>query len=277
MKIHELLGATPLKNDKSKSSDELSSQCFVGVEVELERAHSLLNKNWEYWSLKGDGSLRDEGIEIVFNRPYQGTDIILALDEMQSNIEGTPVQCTEYCSTHLHMNFLSSTPDEVMNFLCLYLLFEDGLARFCGPNRENNLFCLTVSNAEEQLEVYRQMYRNRENNILRPISRRGGQRALKYSALNIAALTQYGTIESRLMYGIKEKGVLLRWMNTLMRIRTHALRMNSVQDILVEASAQGLMAFVQEVLGDTLNAEEFFRENELYDAIDRVQYVLTGH
>lgn len=278
-KVYEELGIKPLKGAKSKATNELVSQCFVGIEIELENAGGLARKGYNHWRLEHDGSLRKGGIELVLTEPKQGKDVIAALDEYEDALKGTRAQGTQYCSTHIHMNFLSCTGEDVLKFMFVYLLLEDGLARYCGPNRENNLFCLTVSNAEDQMDVLSDMYRayrDRDDTVVRSVQRHGGQNGLKYSAMNLGALSQYGTIESRLSGALTTKEDALKWINILLSIRQYAINAEGIEDILIQCSALSPLGFAENVLGDMYpEIQEHFREEEVYDAIDRIQDIIS--
>lgn len=278
VKVYEEIGRQPLKGSKSKDTEELVSSSYLGVEIELEDAAALSRKDFKFWNKEYDGSLRRNGLELVFNQPYQGKDAVLAFEELEQAIKGTRAKGTQYCSTHVHLNFLSCTGADVLKFMFVYLLLEDGLARYCGPTRENNLFCLTVSNAEEQLTVLTEMYRayqNPEDSVVSCIARHGGQNALKYSAMNLGALTQYGSIESRLSGALSTKQDLLDWVNILLKIRQYATRAQDLDEILVQCSALSPLGFVESVLGEYYQkVQEHFKETEVYDAIDRIQDIM---
>lgn len=278
-KVYEELGKKPLKGSKDKDTDELVSSAYIGVEIELENAVRLAERNYQYWRVEGDGSLRKGGVELVMNAPYQGTDILAAFDEYEEALKGGRARGTQYCSTHVHMNFLSCTGADVLKFMFVYLLLEDGLARYCGPNRENNLFCLTVSNAEEQMNVLSDMYRayrDKKDTVVRAVLRHGGQNGLKYSAMNLGALSQYGTIESRLSGALTTKDDLLKWVNILLSIRQYAINSADLTDVLIQCSALSPLGFVRAVLGDLYpELQEYFREEEVYDAIDRIQDIMS--
>lgn len=271
-KIYEFIGKTPLEDNPDKDTKELLSKSFIGVEVELEHASGMAQQRLPSWSTKPDGSLRDDGMEFVFRRPKQGTDALKAFEELEEAAKQRPPKSTVYCSTHVHMNFLSSTIMEVLNFVSLYMLVEDALARYCGPDRENNMFCLTVSNAEEQLDMYQELMRTQDINA---ISKRGEGR-VKYSALNLYTLVRFGTVECRLAKGMYTKQELVDWVNLLMCIRRYALRMDTPMDTLIQMSRMGTNDFMKDIFGKYYELlQPHFRDDEIHQGVDRVQFMLS--
>ena len=259
--------------------DTIVGNTAVGVELELENARELAmrirDNDATYWEVTRDDSLRDSGYEFIFRRPLGGKFIERALTRFKEQYD----QCeckprgSVYCSTHVHMNFLDRTPEDVVKFLAVYLLLEDGLARYCGEARVNNLFCLTASNAEDQLQAMADIHANKSLEFIRM----NGERGLKYSALNLVPLTTFGTLESRLGQGMTDPDQIRKWINILLSIKKYSEeQMHSPFDVLEKFSMLGHEGFLKEVFGEYADElREYITQDEMFEGVDRVQYILA--
>jgi len=142
-----------------------------------------------YWTSHRDGSLRNFGIEYVLKNPVSYEDIpdvLFAFGSFARNVKFLPDPVK--CSDHVHLNFMNASARTLGNFLTLYLLYENLLIKYSGPNRFSNMFCLPMRDAEENL-----------NNILKILEIIKGSKGkiseeeCKYSCLNTAAFTHYGS------------------------------------------------------------------------------------
>ena len=276
LKLGAIIGERDLGYNDVQEVPEIPSSVFIGVEVELEHGEGLKRKRWGHWRMVPEPSLRQEGVELVFNKPKAGRDALEAIEELGTKMTAE-AEGTSYCSTHVHLNFLNRTRKEIMNFIYVYLLFEETLVKYAGGTREGNAFALSSAYAEGILETYRDMQKAKNmNQLVRAIIRAGGQGGLKYAALNLGSLTEYGTIESRMMRGLKRKNDILVWVNILLRIYEYSLTIQNVGELLGIVSGVGIQGFVQEVLGDhAVHLEEHLRTEEVYEAIDRIQYIVS--
>lgn len=259
-----------------EKSELLKHHSHIGVEVELEKAYGLathIMKDPETpWEVKGDGSLRDDGYEFVFKKPLAGKDVEQAIDQLSDAIIEHPVSSTVNCSTHVHLDFTKNTLDELFNFIFTYMLVEDTLAEYCGEWRKDNLYCLTFSNAENLVTVVSNMYHDRS---LKPLLRYG-ENMLKYSALNMFTLYRFGTLEVRLAKGLSTKEDLYKWINMVYCIRKYADTVDNPMDLLVDVSRKGVNGLYEDIF------EEYYEElspfvsyENTYDAIDRIQYIIS--
>lgn len=272
-KIHSIVQKANLE-PSTKPSEELVLNEYIGLEVELERASPMVEGvRSSHWAAKGDGSLREDGVEFVFKKPLAGVSAVHAIDVLHKVAAANPPKLSAYCSTHLHINFLDNTLQELKHFISTYMVLEDALARYCGPTRENNAFCLTFSNAEDAVETVRDMY----SKGLGVIRDRGEDR-LKYCALNLFTLYRFGTLEVRLGRPMIDRTELLQWINIMLSIKKYSLGMQSVHDILVDVSSRGTDGFIRKVLGGYADVIlPFVRDEEVYEAIDRVQYTISQY
>ena len=273
--VREMFELRKVVTNKTES-DALAYHRNIGVEVELERAHKMLAEmeGSKFWDGKGDGSLRYQGVEFVFKRPLAGALVDSALEELCAAGEKTNPDANVNCSTHVHIDFSEAETQEVINFIATYMLVEDALADFCGPNRKDNLYCLTFSNAEFATEVVNNII---TRNSLTPIARaREGD--LKYSALNMYTLRKFGTLEVRLAPAMYKADELRHWINLLLSILKFSKTIDTPADVLTQVSHLGIHGFCQEVLGDGYESiRPYINEENVWCAIDRLQYALVNY
>lgn len=229
MKIANMVNH-PIDSRSYVSSDLLVSQALVGVEVELEGvSNEIRGEEFTYWSAVEDGSLRDGGVELKFSHPYSGTDIIDALRELESTIRNIKVEpiLSERTSVHVHVDVRDLTFKQFQLFLILYMIFEKTLFKYCGENRKNNIFCLSFEDAQHVISSISQLISEGLSDdpdlfiaYLAQIP--------KYSACNLGALREFGSIEFRGHEGEWRYEEILRWINILLCIKKYSVEMSNI-------------------------------------------------
>lgn len=187
----------------------------VGIEVELEGRFPNLNE-MKMWRVEREGSLID-GVEFV-SEPVWGTAISDALEELQRTLEDNEPVVTFRTSTHVHINCLDITQDQLIKMMSIYLLYEVPLFRLHG-DRIHNIFCVPTHSSVEIQKAYASLYdyvsgAGRNTNNLRS----------KYAALNPNSLQTFGTLEFRHMAGCTDMGLVSDWINMLLQLKSAALR-----------------------------------------------------
>ena len=200
----------------------------IGLEIETEakRNYDVPNDVYTYWNVQEDGSLRDIGREFVFRQPYNynSDEYRKALASFETLSENVKFQKSVYSSVHVHFNQVDRTLPQIANFICLYLLCEEVLTRYCGPDRDGNLFCLKVSNAEQTWHSVRNLFANMSNwqnvGYRSPKDAVGTLREdnLKYSSINVATLRTIGSVEIRTHGGTTDVVDIDRWISILYRL-----------------------------------------------------------
>lgn len=183
-----------------------------------------------YWTSHRDGSLRNFGIEYVLKQPVVRAEIPNVLSAFgvfvkSVNFIPDPVKCSD----HVHLNFMNVSARTLGNFLTLYLLYENLLIKYSGPNRYSNMFCLPMRDAEENL-----------NNVLRileiiKINSRGlkiSEEECKYSCLNTAAFTRYGSLEIRCFRGETNVKEISKWIDIVYALYLFAKKKIYPSDII---------------------------------------------
>jgi len=207
----------------------------IGIEMELENKKS--RESWPMftrWRMEGDGSLRGNSAEYVLSNPIHVSEVAAELETFYSGFEERSIDEESLrTSTHVHLNMQEASVNEVVNTSILYWLFEEELLKYCGESRTGNLFCLSLKDAEGYLPIFesalRQYFHN--NKKVEQFSYTLGD-FVRYSSLNLASLSKYGTMEFRGMRGYPPIRVLKKWINTLISLRDFALTFATPMDML---------------------------------------------
>lgn len=188
---------------------------LYGIEIETETKTPYNIPPMKFWDSKGDGSLRDFGVEYILKVPLSKNELDIALREFEDKTKGIKfVEDSISTSVHVHINFLNETFKTLGNFLTTYVLVENVLMRYAGSDRLSNLFCLPICDAEENFHVIMDMC-----NFL--AQRKYGSAfqinndAVKYAGLNLAALPRFGSIEIRTMRGVTDNKTIKEWIGIL--------------------------------------------------------------
>lgn len=230
-------------NADFKALKETSGE--VGIEIEVE-GNNLYKGRLRSWRVEADGSLRGEdNAEYVLKKPVSRVKIKEVLEELREALEynnSNVDNLSPRTSVHVHINCQKLTPRQMFTFFCLYQMFEDLLVKFCGKEREGNLFCLRSKDAQYLLETIES---GLDNGIILKIDK-----DLRYSAINMAAIQKYGSIEFRSMRGILDVELINLWVNMLLHIKDKSMEYRIPRDILMNMSALGSERFFHNVMGE---------------------------
>ena len=215
----------------------------VGVEIEVE-GHSLYKGHLDYWYVEHDGSLRGEdNAEYVLREPLSQEGLKEALLEINKTFElhKAEVDMSRRTSTHVHINCTQLSMIELFNFITLLLIFEESLVDWCGDERNGNLFCLQSKDAEGMLQNLKKFAKGKEKGHLAD--------DIRYSAINLAALNKYGTVELRSLEGTLDTTRILTWVGVLLQLREVAKTFENPMDIISNLSLEAPRAFSKRMLG----------------------------
>lgn len=228
-KPEEKLYNLPLIKAFSRYLSGKVSDGEVGLEIECEGTN-LFNTPVSYWSCHQDGSLRPHGehppIEYVLRKPLNREEIPKALAYLTAKLKatGSSIDDSPRTSVHVHVNCQKLTLKQVYQFICLYLIFEDLLVSFSGPDRIGNLFCLRAKDAEYQIIVLEQAVQKEDYREL-------FSNELRYSSCNVASLGKFGSLEFRSMRGTVDSKLIQQWVDILLLLRDKALEYSDPREI----------------------------------------------
>lgn len=213
---------------------------LFGIEIEVE-GRELPRIPFKYWNTTQDGSLRGEDTaEYVLKKPLERPETMAALVELTRAMEaaGSTLAWSERCSTHVHVNCTNFTAVQLFNFITLLLLFEDTLVNWCGEARTGNLFCLKTRDAMGSIL-------NIASYLKEHGMRHVGGDDIRYSAINLAALHKYGSVELRSLYGTVDKAVIHTWISVLENIHNAAMDYKNPIAVIHDLSFRGAEAFAK--------------------------------
>lgn len=230
-----------------------------GIEIETEGSNIQYVEpgNGNIWSTVKDGSLRGEyphgAAEFVMSRPCLFRYMEKHLDTLIEKQKNAEFAFSFRTSVHVHMNVQTLTEAQVFNIIYTYYLLESVLVKYCGEHREANRFCLRLQDSDGCYDVIRDLMSGGINRL-----RLHSQEQLRYAALNLAAITKYGSLEFRSMRGTLDKSVILNWVTALNNIKKFAVNYADVRDIHEKFLELGSLSFMREVLKGVY--EEFLTE-----------------
>lgn len=199
---------------KEKPMEWCTTQGMVGIEIEVENITNSLHP-LAYWDIKADGSLRNNGVELV-SVPLQIKQVQLALEHVYNVLTANnKPDFSNRTSVHIHVNCRDLTQNQIYNFILLYALFEKHFYAFAGNKRMNSIFCVPL-------------FRTNQLNVLDNVVYGLSPSWHKYCGINLLPLYQnqvtqgYGTIEFRHLYGTSNQREILEWINDIMCLRKYA-------------------------------------------------------
>lgn len=243
----------------------------VGIEIEMEGVNlpPIVPHDWK---AVREGSCRGESLEYVLKYPVLRAHCrpsLLSLHNTLTTTKGCVLTPSERCGIHIHLNAHSLTYDQVIVWACLYLLFEGIMVKWCGEEREGNLFCLRSEDADYIID---RIIHSLQFSSFKDSFQFNGMR---YASVNFEAINKYGSLEFRSMRTVKDfVDPICTWINGLLAIKDTAASFENVSDIVAQFSKMGPEAFAKDVLKQSY--EDFYcpnMDNMLYDSVRRVQDV----
>lgn len=223
----------------------------VGIEIEIEGEVPEITSS-KYWQSKPDGSLRG-GLEYV-------TKGAVAIDKVEQALkflnkifdkhEAKP-SFSFRTSVHVHLNCLDMDWKEIAKFTYLLWIFEPILIELSGERRRGNRFCLTTQQAEVPVDYMLQSF-NYHPDQYRYLLHLFNPDFCKYSAINLATLRTFGTIEVRTMEGTIDTARIVSWCKLLHQIKVASLAYSSIQEIESSMDRNGLPTFLEGIAVDTV-------------------------
>lgn len=189
----------------------------VGIELEVEGQN--LPAAVPHWQSKPEGSLQD-GVEYI-TKPIKADVVkqyVDGLNEFITKTIGATIKPSYRCSTHIHMNVLPETIEDVLGILVIFTMFEPVLLKLCGPNRDGNLFCLSSYDTGDMASSFEKLCSTLHNYAVHGWGYERG----KYSALNTGRLFDLGTLEARCFPLSVDGSQVSEWVSWLLRIRDMA-------------------------------------------------------
>lgn len=221
-------------------------KCLLGIEIEIEKADSLYDKRPMYWSIKEDGSLRDGGVELVFKKPYLGIFAEKAIDEAYDILLKKDMEVSPRTGIHVHIDIQDMTLRAFKALCLLYALVEEPLFQWVGNYRDSNNFCMPWYEAEGDIGLISEILQSEKENFSSKT-----RRVQRYAALNLNAVSKFGSVEFRHLQTTLDKDILLEWVNLLLSLKKYAVnfKLSHGKDILEKFSSLGPERFIKDIFG----------------------------
>ena len=223
----------------------------VGLEIEVEAsvANSLPKGTAviaDYWRAERDGSLRGaDNAEYVLTKPIEFEQVPDALDKLWAEFTKAKVKLNDSLRTsvHVHLNVTSFYQNRLAALLGLWFIFEEVLSYWCGDHRAGNLFCVRAKDGESIIRQIKGWLEAKGRFQL-------NNEALHYSALNMAALNKFGSLEVRTMGGILEPEPGKQWVRILRKLYDESVKYKDPRTLIEKFSLEGPLDFFLSVFGE---------------------------
>lgn len=211
------------------------------------------------WVNKGDGSLRDFGVEYISNGP-------IVIDKLREHLTAWKQGLGPFhkaldahsvsTSVHVHVNVQKLTPIQTLNFYLCGVLFENVMAKYAGPDREGNLFCLRTVDAENLYNCIKNSVKGAktEQDLVSCFNPHRQQKL--YTNVHTVPVKTLGTIEFRVMRGTTDIKEIEAWAQVLYNIREFAVSFENPVAILRYLKDAGAIGAMRRVFKD--HFEEFY-------------------
>ncbi len=226
----------------------LHTGCGVEIECEGVQAYHALDLN--YWTPKGDHSLRDGGLEFITLLGTRICHMVPALNNFMLVASKNRYKISDRTSIHVHINVLNLTLDQVQSLVILYAVFEQALFNYASAHRKHNIFCVPLESA----------ILSRYNYDLKDLI----QHAQKYGACNLGAVITHGTVEFRHMETVYSFEPVWNWVVLLGLLKHFATvtPLVQVKEIIMNLKRQSEYdLFLHQVFG-------YFGDFLRYDPVD---------
>jgi hypothetical protein len=244
----------------------------LGIEVEVEGNERLPTSIPDsYWKVLNDGSLRGEAKEYVFSKPLDCDTAYEQVLRLYKLLEGKIVDSMR-AGVHVHVNCQTLTLRQLFTVMAAYYCLENLLIEDAGEERQGNLFCLRLSDADYvnvgimSCLTHRDVYAD------------GGiftNENLRYGAMNLVSLSKFGSLEFRALRTPLEPLKVIEWADLFLTLRNNAIKeFSSPAELLSSMSANGGVEVVNKLLGvyaKKQTSKPHFEES-LYDGIRQVQH-----
>lgn len=187
---------------------------IVGLELEIESFTLDQPHLFGGFVFTTDGSLRNNGIEAV-TRPIRMMHVPALLKAFFAQFQITERNYSERCSTHVHMNVLDMTIEQVTNLCLLYQTLERLLFRFVGHDRDKNIFCVPWYQSGLSFDLTAKVFGDANYTF---------RRWQKYCALNLIPISTQGSVEFRHLHGTCDVEKITQWLTLLGCMKEYAMR-----------------------------------------------------
>lgn len=255
---------------------------LIGIELEYEnfRPEYLSTQEIQNWTVAGDGSLRNSGVEFVSQPMWRRTEDRLRYIEEIVNL--TQCETSERCGLHIHLNMRPYTMGNLFSFITLYALIEPTIYQTYAVGREDNIFGVPLYRNQAQqsacsadiltIRLFAGDLRLRDDFIPRPPDTQMTS-TNKYSALNFGGcLMNQGTVEMRQPYCSNDFEAILSWVDFVKRLYQTGVGYDDPLQVLDEYESDGLESLQTSLFGASYDIDP-----DIQELAEDAAYLVAGH
>lgn len=191
---------------------------YTGIEIEVEnvRADEVVA---DPWTLVQDGSLRNMGMELL-SSPIRTAATLTRYCNRYTELRGLfDWQDSIRTSTHVHLDARGLKLPDLVRIVAAYNLVEPFLYQYCGPVREENIYCIPFYRADTTTHGL-------INAVRTGAFHRFLTETCKYSGLYLGPVRTFGTIEFRMAPSFRTGTSVMEWVLMLQHFYNAALEVD---------------------------------------------------
>jgi hypothetical protein len=241
---------SPLRSYEDSSKLALG-KCLTGIEIECENVKilELPPEDWAaQWKTDKDNSLRGSALEFILKEPLFGDDLVQALAGFCNWAKEKKFESNYRTGLHIHIDVRNLELNQLVAMVVYYALFEKVLFRYIGNNREGSIFCMPFYKAEGAVPRIVQAFKAKGKDM-----KSVAGMIDRYGALNLNALSKYGSVEWRHFQTSFEIETIIDWINIAQSFKKFAKNNPaSPNDLIGELSKFGPARLLERILGTDL-------------------------
>ena len=245
-------------------TNRLNNTPALGIELEYERFEwedipEDEELSLEYWVAATDGSLRDNGVELV-SRPLFFDEVENALTEAEAVVGAFGAESSTRCGLHIHMNMRPYSIGQVWSLACLYAIIEPALFQTYAKGREDSIYAVPLwMNTRQQEALFRDICHVRNEN-LEPQQPCHTVQNSKYASLNFSSLAYFGTLEMRQPYCTNDFEAIRSWIDFVKRLYMKGISSHNPDHIITQYEVYGLDQLHIEIFGEVIEVPDDIQE-----------------
>lgn len=263
----EIVNGAKYYGTPSLSLESIDSDQAVGIEVEVENHALRKHPNQNVWMLKGDGSLRNGGVEYV-TLPIAARWAPAALDDLLSAALSTDCCFSPRTSIHVHLDMQEYQTQEVMDVVLLYTMLEGLFYKFTGRGRIKNIYCVPVFDTSLL-----------KGQAVRAHMGVTTEQWSKYSGLNLLRLRDLGTLEFRHMHGTFDVRKVSIWIRLLTKMCTFVQKRGTeyIRKLCQSGNQQlDVQKLLPEIFGEDARYMKYESFEDVRKGVDAVKLAFTN-
>lgn len=182
-----------------------------GIEIELEGRN--IRHNIPGWLRKEEGSLRGENAEYVIDGVIEEHEVPVKMEVLREILTqpGRELVHSNRTSTHIHLNVSDLPFIDIFGYVIAFTVIEPLFVRLYAPERDGNLFCMTSYDTGDAALSLKK--------TLKALPHGGWKTREKYTALNMATVSTFGSVECRVFPSTVNPDTVVRWCRSMMALR----------------------------------------------------------